>query len=953
MQVWVCVWRCGIISAVIPHWKKRALLWPIVALVIVMMAEALFAVDSETRSFRAPVQMPREVVKGFLWLEAEGFAEYGGWRIDTQFVHKMGSAYLLAAGVQKPIGRARTRISISATGSWTVWARTKDWLPEYHPGTFRILVDGRPGRRLGCSGQDGWRWEKAGSWELKSGGVTLELEDLSGSFARCDALLLTTETNYLPPDAAEACARERARLTGVGERLVDGGAYDFVVVGAGPGGLSAAIAAARHGVGVMLVHDRPILGGNASSELGVPTVGAAISHVNAREGGLCEEANLARVGTDDGTLSAAFHRMTDQLPNLTICNNSRVEAVEKDGACMTAVLARDTLTGHRTRYRGKLFLDGTGDGWIGRFAGASLLYGREARSEYGEHPAPESGDEMLMSGCLMDNYLGYRHRPTDHAKVPYQTPEWARVLPEGFTRRVANADSQWWVEHSGRFNEVTDPERARDELVRINLAYWGWLKNEWEHKERIASHELSEMAHMIGRREGYRILGDYVLTGNDCLEGRIFADRISYGGWPLDRHDPLGMENPNGDGYCAEHPEVPIYSIPFRILYSKDVPNLMMAGRNVSATHVALGSVRVESTIMGMGQAAGTAVALMLTKGLLPREFGANDENIRMLQQALLKDDQYIPCVSNTDSNDLARSAKVTASSIATAPHCRMMEPTVYALEEFRRELTRPLVTCLPMPVDSSFRSFECLLESASNSPRTVGATLYESADMSGSSRTMNRLAATEAVVAGGRHGVVKFELQNEVKTSKPYVWLVLDCAKGISWRRAHRAQSQGLACGEWGGGGVYLMMNNRAYSFLPEDGRGIPLDTKPEYVVDGVSRPVGRCVHGWVSDPNVPLPQSISLQLSKAEKVSEVRITFDSDLMPLHPARHPVTLVRAYRIEGLQKDGTWQVLADEYENLLRHRVHGFTPKMLTEVRIVVLSTWGDPSARIFEVRLY
>ena len=147
---------------------------------------------------------------------------------------------------------------------------------------------------------------------------------------------------------------------------------------------------------------------------------------------------------------------------------------------------------------------------------------------------------------------------------------------------------------------------------------------------------------MNGRREGWRLRGDYVMTGNDCQAGRVFDDRISYGGWPLDRHDPEGMENPRGDGYCPCHPPVPIYSIPFRCLYSKNVPNLLMAGRNVSVSHVALGSVRVESTIMTLGQAAGTAVAEMLKRGQTPREYGAGTGNIRTLQQLLLKDDQYM-----------------------------------------------------------------------------------------------------------------------------------------------------------------------------------------------------------------------------------------------------------------------------------------------------------------------
>ena len=307
------------------------------------------ALDPDVAAFRAPVQVPREIVKGYVWAEAEGFADYGNWRLDTQFVHKMGSGYLLAAGVLKPVGRATTRIEIPSSGTWFVWCRTKDWLPEYHPGTFRVMVDGRPGRTLGRSGNEGWRWERAGEWKLQGGSVELCLEDISGAFARCDALLLTTDGDYAPPDDAVGCAKARVRFSGLDTEVADGGDYDFVVVGAGPGGMSAALAAARRGVNVALVHDRPFLGGNASNELGVPTMGAAISHPNAREGGLCEEANLIRLGLNESAFSSAFRLMAGKLPNLRIFSNSRVEQVEKCGSMLSAVVARDTLTGRSTR----------------------------------------------------------------------------------------------------------------------------------------------------------------------------------------------------------------------------------------------------------------------------------------------------------------------------------------------------------------------------------------------------------------------------------------------------------------------------------------------------------------------------------------------------------------------------------------------------------------------------
>ena len=512
-----------------------------------LVAAGTFAVTvrppaPELKDFRAPVAVPQEHVKGFLWLEAEGFADYGDWRLDTQFTHKMGSAYLLAVGVLKPIDAARTTVRIPTAGTWRVWARTKDWLPEHSPGTFTISVGGTRGATLGASKKDGWRWERAGDFALAAGETDVALVDLSGAFGRCDALLFTSDLSYVPPDEGAALDAARVRFAdgragARPSRCDDGGMSDVVVVGSGTAGMGAALAAARTGARVTLVHDRPILGGNSSSELGIGTDGAAGSHpnkkLNMRETGLCEEANLMRGRTKEHSLSSAYALMAGALPNLTVVNNTRVLSVEKDGDAIASVIGRDTLTGRRTRYRAKLFVDCTGDGWVGYFADAAYMYGREAQSEYNEWPAPEKRDDLTMSGCLMD--------------VPYETPPWANVLPPGFTRHIRSVAPSWWIEHGGRFDDTADPERARDELVRISFAYWGWLKNDSHLKDEPATRcaEITFVPYMNGRREGMRLTGDYVLTANDALEGKMFPDRITYGGWPLDTHDPLGMENPN------------------------------------------------------------------------------------------------------------------------------------------------------------------------------------------------------------------------------------------------------------------------------------------------------------------------------------------------------------------------------------------------------------------------
>ena len=737
--------------------------------------------------FRAPVEKPVENERGDLWIETESFVDYGSWEVDTQFTHKTGSAYLICPGADRPTAKpARTEVTIPRAGTWRAWARTKDWLPEFSPGTFALEVNGRRGATLGAS-KKGWSWENAGDFELAAGTAELALRDLSGAYARCDAILLTTDLAYVPSN--EDHGRAGARPSPRGDdalAVADGGEYDVVVVGAGPGGMGASLGAARNGARVALVFDRPVPGGNASNECGIGFDGASLGKKNARETGVVEEIRLTKVYRGRG-YTAAFEEMARKSPGLALFRNERVMRVEKDGARIVAVVSRNTLTGRWTRWRGRIFVDSTGDGWIGHFAGARTMYGREAGSEFGEEwIAPKVADRLTMSGTLTTGLS----RRTD-SEQPYETPVWARVMPKGFDRKVPGLGRPWWLEAPGRIDDLEDPEAARDHLIRICFGYWGYVRNEWPDgpAHKVQLYAFVPPSIFNGRREGMRIVGDYVLTANDCRDARMFSDRVTYGGWSLDTHDPLGMDNPHGDGWWHPHMGVPIYSVPFRSLYSADVPNLLIGSRCQSMTHIALGSMRVQGTQMAAGQAAGTAAALCARYGLMPRELGQS--RISELQQLLLKDDHYIPELANGDTRDHARSARVSATS--------------------------------------------------------------------------------------------------------------------------------GM----------------------------------PDGIIDGIARQLGDCVHGWVSDRSQPLPQAVRLDFPKPVNAHEVRLTFDTDLTPMRvKVRMPKRLAKAYRVEGLA-GGTWRTLAEEQENFLRHRVHPFPEMEITALRVTVEATWGDPSARLFEVRVY
>ncbi len=349
---------------------------------------------------RAEVKM---VVDGFYYIDAEDFDHYGGWQMDNQFVHLMGSPYLMATGIGKPVEDATTSINISQRGEYHVWVRDRNWEQEYAPGRFKVLIDGKALKKeFGAAPTDKWTWEYGGKVKLKKGKVDLALHDITGYYGRCDAIILTDDANYVPPEDKEKICEERARLKGLSLEPSFAGEFDVIVVGGGSAGVPAAIAAARMGAKTALIQNRPVLGGNSSKELGVGIVGAGFNHPGWRETGIIEEAELLRVKNGQMYTSDAFKQLCDAEENLEVFLNQHVfDAIMKSDKEIKGVKAVSTLTGKITEYNGKKFIDCTGDGWLGYFAGAEYRYGRESKDEFNESLAPDKADTITMSGCLM------------------------------------------------------------------------------------------------------------------------------------------------------------------------------------------------------------------------------------------------------------------------------------------------------------------------------------------------------------------------------------------------------------------------------------------------------------------------------------------------------------------------------------------------------------------------
>ena len=439
---------------------------------------------------------------------------------------------------------------------------------------------------------------------------------------------------------------------------------DVLVAGGGMAGVCAAIAAARHGARVVLIQDRPVLGGNSSSEMRMTISGADISggRPHARETGILEELRL----------DAAVHnpqrcaQMWDLLlweyvtreSNITLLLNTTL-----DGAIMAApdrigaVTAIRASTEELFTIAAGIFCDCTGDGRLGAEAGADYVMGREGKADYGERSAPQVGDRLTLGSSILFQARDYG-RP-----MPFRAPQWAhRFTEEDLAHRPHQPFSYgfWWVEWGGELDTIRDNERIRDELYRVALGVWDHIKNGGEHG--AENWALEWIGMLPGKRESRRFLGDHVLTQQDLEEATPFADRVAYGGWPIDTHPPSGIYA-RREPPCDQPRLRQLYSIPLRSLYSRNIANMMMAGRNISATHLAFASARVMATCAVEGQAVGTAAAHCVRRGVTPRELAA--DHIAELQQALLKDDCYIPDMANADPADLARQARVTASSEA------------------------------------------------------------------------------------------------------------------------------------------------------------------------------------------------------------------------------------------------------------------------------------------------
>ncbi len=736
---------------------------------------------------------------------------------------------------------------------------------------------------------------------------------------------------------------------------------DLAVIGGGLAGTCCAITAARQGLRVVLVQDRPVLGGNASSEVRLWTLGATAHMGNnnrwARETGVIDEILVENMWRNPEGNALIFDTILLETvtaePNITLLLNTAAYEVSKsDEKTISGVRAFCSQNSTQYDITAPLFADASGDGIVGFLAGAAFRMGAESADEFGEKFAPSREYGELL-GHSMYFYTRDTGRP-----VKFIPPAFALRDVEGKIPRFRSFNTKdhgcrlWWIEWGGRLDTVHDTETIKWELWKVVYGVWDYLKNSGKFPD-AENLTLEWVSHIPGKRESRRFEGDYILTQQDVIEGRRHPDDIGHGGWGVDLHPADGVfsEYPG----CTHWQAKSIYPIPYRCLYSRNIDNLFIIGRIASSSHVAFGTTRVMATCSVGGQAVAVAARLCREQNLLPRDLSISPR-IEQLQQELLKTGQYIPHVRLQDPADLARSATITASSelrIGRLAPSDQVAPLPLAERSAGQMLP---VSPGAMPQVTVYLDID--------QPTVLQAELRVSSRPSGHTPDTT-LATRELRLDPGQ--AVPVTLAFDATIDQPrYAWVCLMRNEHIRVRRTDLRITGVLAVKHGHSQHPTGDIGIDAFEFWTPwrrpDGQNFAIDVAPpivcfgpDNVTNGVTRPVNQ-PNAWVADPADPTP-TLTLAWDRAQSIRRIVLTFDVDLdHPMesvlmgHPERAMPFCVKRYRV----CDAAGNVLAACDDNHQRiNEIKLPEPAVTDRLVIQLLETHGRAPASLFEVRCY
>lgn len=732
---------------------------------------------------------------------------------------------------------------------------------------------------------------------------------------------------------------------------------DLVVVGGGFSGVCAAVAAARHGLNTILIHNRAIPGGNSSSESGIGINGASsLGHspsVYAREGGICEEVKLGMSYYKSRDLG--FYEVLYREKKLQAFFNTHVTDVIAADGKIKAVKAVQLFSERKFLFESKMFIDSTGDGTVGFMAGAEYMYGREARDEFNESLAPEKADEYTLGSSILfesiDTGQPALFKKPEFAYDITKMPFFENIGKEGLERYLYRGQNEfegfWWVEYGGQVDTIKDSEDITLELRKIVYGIWDYIKNSGKF-ENVENQILGRVMPFAAKRESRRFIGDYVFNQNDVDEKRSFPDAVATAGWEMDVHAPKGIYD--NEPATIWHYVAGVLNLPFAMMYSRNIPNLMFAGRNVSSTHIAFGTTRLACTGAVMGQAAGTAAYLCNKYRITPRD--VRNSRIDELRALLDDGDQFIVGYKTDYSSELYKGLSITASSekvfensdrkgllkldkpmglalpveeylssfeigVQNTGNDRMLEVSVYTGERKENYIPSTLLKKVQINIPGKFDGWKRIpVECKSDEDKKLYFVFDKADDLA--------IYGTNTVLTGA----VSFHLRNiKLHTKVKYAGLA-----AIS----RLALSDNCECSEICFKGVEPVQDIYSAANL----------------INGYSRPYGM-PNIWISD-NKDKDCNVTLSFESDRNIEKLQLVFSTRLEEdeIYKKPFPNSVIKNFTVRVKTADGNYYNynVSDNYQRICNVNIN---KDNVREIKIIFRENYGSEYYEMYAIKLF